>query len=231
MRAFVMFTLGTAGLVMLDGCAGDAALPVTRQERPEVTAAIAYSSDGFWCDSDGKVTQDHLHQKVRDGFGAMIYLTPHKDFIESFERSPFVARLESPDSAHAGEKYYALLIIFGPGKDLNGHSFVTFTGRVRDPNEHNYQEYVDAIVLKETNTSPDARLRISNSRITLQFTHDSIPGEYVVDMVVTDHIKHVSLHLMQTVRLEAIRTSGHIIAAQIAEPSPLQPDDDVGAVD
>ncbi len=227
MRVGAVITLGAAGLGWLTACTSGTS---TGHHR-DVTEVTVYSDGGHWFDSYGKVSQDHLYQKSRDGFGAMIYLTTQKDFIGTFERSPFLARLEIPESAHAGEKYYALLIIFGPGKDLNGRSFVTFTGRVRDPNEHEYQEYADAIVLKDFNSAPDARLHISNSRITLQFTRESLPGDYTVDLVVTDHIKHVSLHLVQAIRLEEIRSSGHLIATLAAEPDHLAADDEVGAVD
>lgn len=214
------FWLVSALLGLLAGCSSTPSHP-----RGEVTIVTVYSTDGAWFEFDGRVEHERTHQKAQDGFGAMLHLTTNRYFIDTFNLSPFLARLEIPESAMAGEKYYALVIFFGAGKDLNGRSYVTFTGRVRDPNNHPYEEYTDAPVFQGPNTAPDPLMRISNSRLTLQFTNASQPGDYTVQIEVTDHIKHVTLKLEQTIRLEEVSSSGRLLAFKQTLPVRFAPDD------
>lgn len=162
--------------------------------------STAGASEGVWYDGD-KIAPDRPHQKANAGLGVQLQLTKKESFFAEWA-SPQTPRLEIARTVEAGDKVYSVLFFFGAGKNMKGESRVTFTGRVLDPQNRFVQQFKDVRVIMGPNSAGEYDLRLSDGHVMVQFSTVSEKGIYTFELTVTDHLKKVSLPLIQKIELK-----------------------------
>ena len=160
----------------------------------------AVASDGVWYDGD-KVAPDRPFQKAKAGFGVQLQLTKKLSFFTEWY-SPETPRFELARTAQVGDKVYSALFFFGAGKNPKGESHITFFGRVVGPNGKPIQEFKDVRAVQGPNRSIGYDLSLSEGYMIAEFSAASEKGVYTFEVTVTDHVKNVSIPLVQKIELK-----------------------------
>jgi hypothetical protein len=155
----------------------------------------AVASGGVWYDGD-KIAPDRSHQKAKDGLGVQLQLTNDASFFDDWAL-PHPPNLKITHIAQVGDTIYSVLLFFGAGKDKKGESNVTFEGRVLGPDGNSLQEFKDVRVVHGPNLAGEYDLGLSEGHMIAQFSKASLKGTYTFEVTVTDHIKKVSILLLQ----------------------------------
>jgi len=158
------------------------------------------ASPGVWYDGN-KVAPDRPHQKAKDGLGVQLQLTKNAAFFSDWALPP-PPSLQIVRTAQAGDRVYSVLLFFGAGKNPKGESNVTFSGRVLDPQGKLLQTFDDVRVLQGPNRAGEYNLCLSEGYMTAQFSAESRKGIYTFELTVTDHVKMVSIPLVQNIELK-----------------------------
>jgi hypothetical protein len=160
-----------------------------------------FATEGVWHDGD-KIAPERPFQKAASGFGAQFFLTGDKSIFTTWYTSPDAPHFSFNIVAKTGDVYYTALTFFGAGKDDKGNSDVTFAGRVLDPKGTVLQVFDDIRALKGPNGSTGYDLSLAEGYLAVSFTTHSVKGVYRIELKVTDHLKKVTLPLVQTVQLK-----------------------------
>ena len=163
-------------------------------------SAASAASPGVWYDGD-KEAPDRPHQKAKQGFGVQLLLTKNESFFTEW-LSPTPPKLEVTSTATAGETVYSVLLFFGAGKDKKGNSKVTFSGHVTAPDGKVIQEFKDAIALDGPYSGSPYDLSLSVGYARISMAKEGGKGTYSLEITVTDHIKKLSIPLVQKIELK-----------------------------
>ncbi len=163
--------------------------------------ASAYAaSPGVWYDGD-KEAPDRPHQKAKKGFGVQLLLTKDETFFKAWE-SPAPPKLEIAKTAMGGDSVYSVLLFFGAGKDKSGKAKVTFSGQVTAPDGKILKKFKDAVALDGPYRGSEYDLSLSAAYVGFQMARKEGKGIYTLEITVTDHVKDVSIPLIQTIELK-----------------------------
>lgn len=158
------------------------------------------ASPGVWYDGDKKAP-DRPHQKAKKGFGVQLLLTKDEAFFKAWE-SPTPPKLEVAKTAMAGDSVYSVLLFFGAGIDKSGKAKVTFSGHVTAPDGSVLRDFKDVIALDGPYSGSEYDLSLSAAYVGFQMARKEGKGTYTLEIVVTDHVKRVSIPLVQTLELK-----------------------------
>jgi hypothetical protein len=87
---------------------------------------IGVMAEDGWRDRDGKPIPDSSSLKSRDGFSAMLLVTPDKDWQEKWNTPPETApSFTTAQDVEAGGELYILSFLANPGVDASGMANVT----------------------------------------------------------------------------------------------------------
>ncbi len=164
-------------------------------------AASAFAaSPGVWYDGD-KEAPDRPHQKAKKGFGVQLLLTKDETFFKAWEL-PTPPKLEVAKTAEGGDSVYSVLLFFGAGKDKSGKAKVTFSGHVTAPDSKVLKEFKDVVALDGPYRGSEYDLSLSAAYVGFQMAKKEGKGIYTLEITVTDHVKDVSIPLIQTIELK-----------------------------
>ena len=163
-------------------------------------ASTVMASPGVWYDGN-KVAPDRPYQKAKDGLGVQLQLTKDAAFFTDWAL-PQPPNLAIARTAQIGDRVYSVLLFFGAGRNPKGESNVTFSGRVLDPQGKPLQAFEDVRVLQGPNRADEYNLCLSEGYMTAQFSAESRKGVYTFELTVSDHVKMVSIPLVQTIEMK-----------------------------
>lgn len=164
-------------------------------------AASAFAAaPGVWYDGD-KEAPDRPHQKAKKGFGVQLLLTKDETFFKAWE-SPTPPKLEVARTAVGGDSVYSVLLFFGAGKDKSGKAKVTFSGHITAPDRKVLKEFKDVIALDGPYRGSEYDLSLSWAYASFQMAKNEGKGIYTLEITVTDHVKDVSIPLIQNIELK-----------------------------
>ncbi|MCO5055749.1 hypothetical protein [Thermomonas sp.] len=93
------------------------------------TATLIMSSGALadgWRDREGNPVPDSASSKSKDGFAAMLLVTPDKDWQEKWNTPPEVApHFSTAKEVEAGGEVFILSFLANPRLDVNGMANVT----------------------------------------------------------------------------------------------------------
>lgn len=189
-----------------------------------LAAAAALADAGAWIGADGRALPDTSARKTSDGFGGWLLVTADPDWRTHWDRPP-KGRPSLSEARYVsyGERLTILAFYTNPATTPDGRIDIRCSVRVIRPDDTIATEASDSQCASPEPRGDLQAARISWAVIDYVGEKGDPPGQWVVEMTLTDAVRGVSLALetdfiltsgsvMRGLRLVGTRVDGYSVA-------------------
>jgi hypothetical protein len=166
---------------------------------------LAATASAQW-QSNGERVADEPWRRSDGDFGAMLLLTAHPDeFVEQWNRPAapgYQPRIRTVTEAARGDVVSALVLFARCADDASGACWSEVDFRVVRPDGVTYAELEGAVVWK-SKPPPETQLQLAQDRLGFEIEPDDPTGVYQIHATVRDMVSDRSVHLVQTLEVNA----------------------------
>jgi hypothetical protein len=155
-----------------------------------LTAASAEAQSTFY--QDGRPAPDDGGSARRDGFGAVLLITPDREAFEQAWAGPTPPNLVTTDRAQRGQPVFAMLLFTGCLAGSDGNCDVTAEFAILKPDGSTYDSPVQAPVWG-AQPAPGDNLQLSRASLGLRIEPGDPMGTYTIQVTVTDRHRRVAI--------------------------------------
>ena len=160
--------------------------------------AIAQNPQGFaWYQND-KTAPNEPHRASRNGFGAMILVTPDADGFWKAWAEPTPPNVTVTDTIRLGGTVQVMLLFSGCKAKTDGKCDVAVTFAMTDPDGKPYSDPATAVAWSGP-PAPSYNLQLSPASLRFRFEPEDQAGTYRIRAEVTDKVANVTLSLETSV--------------------------------
>lgn len=176
-----------------------------------LAAGAALADDGVWVGEDGQALPETPARKTSEGFGGWLLVTADPEWKAHWDRPP-KGRPSLPEARYVsyGERLTILAFYTNPAKAQDGRIDIRCSVRVIRPDGTVATEASDSRCASPEPTGDLQAARISWAVIDYVGEKQDPPGQWVVEMKLTDAVRDVSLEL----ETDFILTSGSVMRGQ-----------------
>ena len=149
-----------------------------------------------WHDMDGKPIPDSPSLKSNGGFGAMVLVTPDKDWQEKWNTPPETApRFREATDVEAGGELFILSFLVNPGVDASGMANVTCDFMVVRPDGSKSTDTTDMPCFVTKLASDPRSVYLSAASLKYVAEPADPRGVWKVRITMRDNVRGVTLPL------------------------------------
>ncbi|MDD5350572.1 MAG: hypothetical protein PHQ12_10210 [Chthoniobacteraceae bacterium] len=160
-------------------------LALLEKERPE--------KDQRTWQQNGQPIGDQPNMKVRNGFGAQLFLTEDTAFFENWNK-PATPHLHNVTQARRNIPVHTVLLLTNPGLDANTAN-VTADITVLKPDGSVYANTPNVTCWKGKYNAPSANLQLAQGHMAIRIEPQDPAGHYTVRILIRDRVKQVEIPL------------------------------------
>ena len=163
------------------------------------TATLIMSSGALadgWRDREGNPVPDSASSKSKDGFAAMLLVTPDKDWQEKWNTPPEVApHFSTAKEVEAGGEVFILSFLANPRLDVNGMANVTCDFVVIRPDGSKSINELDMPCFVVKLTTDPKSVYLSSASLKYIAEPQDPRGKWLVNVKLRDNIRGIEIPL------------------------------------
>lgn len=159
-------------------------------------AFSAYAQSAGWRDDKGQPIAETESLKSKDGFAASVIVTSDQDWEAKWKTPPETKpNFTAAGTIGYGKKVHILTFFVNPGLDGKGNANVRCDFKITGPDGKVAMDNKNMVCHEGKVIGGPYNLRLSQPVIGFSGDDTDAPGEWVIDIVMHDSVRKVSLPL------------------------------------
>lgn len=159
-------------------------------------ALIAHAETGGWVTKDGKAVPNSDAMKSINGFGGWLVVTPDSDWEAKWNTSPeTIPKFSEAKNVSYGEKLTILPFYINPKTNASGELDVLCDIKVTRPDGSSSADTKGVKCAAGKLQGDPRNVRLSSAVIQFIGEKDDLPGEWIVEVALTDKVRNTMIPL------------------------------------